>query len=86
METDFLIRLSEAELRGFTILPERREEIKRCFNDTNQKKSIDEAVAALVYAFEGKYATVFRFIVNLFPSIGMLIDASRRLGGVESIH
>ena len=84
METDFLIRLSEAELRGFTILPERREEIKRALTTKIRKKSIEEAVAALIYAFEGKYTTAFEFIVNMFPSIGMLIEVSKRLGASEA--
>ena len=83
-ETDFLIRLSETEMRGFSILSDRKEDILRALTTQIRGKTLEEVIDALVYAFNRKYLLAFEFMIKMIPSLDEIIEASKLRDGISS--
>lgn len=82
-ETDFLVRLYEAEMRKTdSVLPGRKREIKNALISKIQESSDAETAHALFYAFSEKFFLVFDLMIRTFsdriPEIIDLLEFSQK--------
>ena len=85
MDNEFIIRLSEAELRGHEILSGRREDVKGALRTQITNMEPEGVINSLAYAYKEEYMNAFEFIINLLPSLNEVLAVAERVKAPDGL-